>query len=36
MNEWIAFGIVVVICGLLALLVNLAGGGDPPTDGSDS
>jgi hypothetical protein len=26
MNEWLAFGIVAVICGLLALLVRLAGG----------
>jgi len=25
MNEWVAFGIVVVICGVLAWLVNLPG-----------
>ena len=25
MNEWVAFGIVVVICGVLAWLVTLAG-----------
>ena len=24
-NEWVAFGIVAVICGLLALLVRLSG-----------
>ncbi len=25
MNEWVAFGIVVVICGVLAWLVTLTG-----------
>jgi hypothetical protein len=30
MNEWVAFGIVVVICGVLAWLVNL------PSDDGDS
>ncbi len=25
MNEWVAFGIVAVICGILALLVRLSG-----------
>lgn len=33
MNEWVAFGIVAVICGLLAVLVRFAGAGDPPSDG---
>jgi hypothetical protein len=37
MNEWVAFGIVAVICGLLAVLVRLSGGDessspDAPTD----
>lgn len=35
MNEWVAFGIVAVICGLLAALTRWAGSGgddrpDPP------
>ena len=30
MNEWVAFGVVAVICGLLAVLVRLSGDGDPP------
>jgi hypothetical protein len=28
MNEWIAFGIVAIICGLLAILVRFAGQSD--------
>lgn len=36
MNEWIAFGIVAVICGLLAWLVKVSGEGDPPADENDS
>ena len=28
-NEWLAFGIVAVICGLLALLVRLSGDDAP-------
>lgn len=28
MNEWVAFGIVAIICGLLAILVRFAGQGD--------
>jgi len=28
-NEWLAFGIVAVICGLLAALVRLAGDDEP-------
>ena len=36
MNEWIAFGIVAVICGLLAWLVNLSGEGDQPPGENDS
>ena len=34
-NEWVAFGIVAVICGLLALLVRMSGddpGSDKPVD----
>jgi hypothetical protein len=34
MNEWLAFGIVVVICGVLAWLVNLAGD-DGDSDAGD-
>lgn len=30
MNEWVAFGVVAVICGLLAVLVRLSGGEDSP------
>ena len=30
MNEWVAFGVVAVICGLLAVLVRFAGGDEPP------
>jgi hypothetical protein len=36
MNEWIAFGIVAVICGLLAWLVNLSSDGDQAPDENDS
>ena len=42
MNEWLAFGIVAVICGLLALLVRLSGGDESaspagsPTDEAGS
>jgi hypothetical protein len=37
MNEWVAFGIVAVICGILAALVRLSGedessSADTPTD----
>lgn len=35
MSEWLAFGIVVVICGLLAVLATLPAEGDPPP-GNDS
>lgn len=28
MNEWVAFGIVAVICGLLAILVRFASQAD--------
>jgi hypothetical protein len=36
-NEWVAFGIVAVICGVLAALVRLAGsdGPEPPAAGDD-
>jgi hypothetical protein len=36
MNEWIAFGIVAVICGLLALLANLPAESEPPPGENDS
>jgi hypothetical protein len=35
MNEWLAFGIVAVICGLLAWLAVLPSDGEPPP-GNDS
>lgn len=31
-NEWLAFGIVAVICGLLAMLVRMSGDGDADAD----
>ena len=34
MNEWVAFGIVVVICGALAWLVTLTGD-DGDSDAGD-
>ena len=36
-NEWVAFGIVAVICGVLAVLVRLAGsdGSEPPAADGD-
>jgi hypothetical protein len=33
-NEWVAFGIVAVICGLLAVLVRLSGDDAPDADES--
>lgn len=33
MNEWVAFGIVAVICGALAALMRW--GGDTGVDGAD-
>jgi hypothetical protein len=40
MNEWVAFGVVALICGLLAVLVWLSGGDeypspDTPTDDAE-
>lgn len=35
MNEWLAFGIVVVICGVLAALLRWAGPDDPPPPPTD-
>ena len=36
MNEWVAFGIVAVICGLLAVLVRWAGNEDAHTPESEA
>ena len=35
MNEWIAFGIVAAICGLLAVLVRFSGDDEPPRGEND-
>jgi hypothetical protein len=36
MNEWIAFRIVVVICGVRAMLANRSGEVEPPPGENDS
>ena len=36
MNEWIAFRIVAVICGLLAVLARVAGTDESPRGENDS
>lgn len=34
-NEWIAFGIVAAICGLLAALAGFSGDDEPPRGEND-